>query len=299
MGPRVAHWLRLNRPRRAEIDGEPVPDRNVEYLFYQSLLGAWPPGLVPDDLDGDAGLRRAHRGGHDQGGARSKGAVELEQPERRLRSGSAALSSAACSTPAGQPVPRRFHGFVVLLARPAAIASLSQLVLKLTVPGVPDIYQGGELWDFSLVDPDNRRPVDWARRRDLLDEAEARPPTSPPVAGRARELFATARCWASAWPSGAFRGRRLPAARGHRSKEQPFMRIRAQQRRRGDRRGGAAPCLGPLSGRRANRRLGRYGNCPARDAAPMARHFFRASSRRRRAHPRPRSPRRFSGRRPD
>src|SRR5260370_3215827 len=62
-----------------------------------------------------------------------------------------------------------FAGFVAMLARPAAIASLAQLVLKLTVPGVPDIYQGGELWDFSLVDPDNRRPVDFALRRRLAE----------------------------------------------------------------------------------------------------------------------------------
>jgi (1->4)-alpha-D-glucan 1-alpha-D-glucosylmutase len=63
-----------------------------------------------------------------------------------------------------------FHAFIGLLEGPAAIASLAQLVLKLTVPGVPDIYQGGELWDFSLVDPDNRRPVDWEFRRALLRE---------------------------------------------------------------------------------------------------------------------------------
>jgi (1->4)-alpha-D-glucan 1-alpha-D-glucosylmutase len=62
-----------------------------------------------------------------------------------------------------------FAGFVAMLARPAAIASLAQLVLKLTVPGVPDIYQGGELWDFSLVDPDNRRPVDFALRQRLAE----------------------------------------------------------------------------------------------------------------------------------
>jgi (1->4)-alpha-D-glucan 1-alpha-D-glucosylmutase len=71
---------------------------------------------------------------------------------------------------AGRPSPflADFAGFVGMLARPAALASLAQLVLKLTVPGVPDIYQGGELWDFSLVDPDNRRPVDWTARHDLL-----------------------------------------------------------------------------------------------------------------------------------
>jgi (1->4)-alpha-D-glucan 1-alpha-D-glucosylmutase len=61
-----------------------------------------------------------------------------------------------------------FYNFVELLAPLGAISSLSQLVLKLTVPGVPDIYQGGELWDLSLVDPDNRRPVDWNSRRRML-----------------------------------------------------------------------------------------------------------------------------------
>jgi (1->4)-alpha-D-glucan 1-alpha-D-glucosylmutase len=66
-----------------------------------------------------------------------------------------------------------FAAFIELLARPAAIGSLAQLVLKLTVPGVPDIYQGGELWDFNLVDPDNRRPVDFARCRAVLDEVAA------------------------------------------------------------------------------------------------------------------------------
>jgi len=67
------------------------------------------------------------------------------------------------------PFLDEFHAFVGTLARPGAVASLAQLALKLTVPGVPDIYQGGELWDFSLVDPDNRRPVDWDLRRALCE----------------------------------------------------------------------------------------------------------------------------------
>jgi (1->4)-alpha-D-glucan 1-alpha-D-glucosylmutase len=69
-----------------------------------------------------------------------------------------------------------FHDFVGAVARAGAITSLAQLVLKLTVPGVPDIYQGGELWDFSLVDPDNRRPVDWEARRALLGQLDAARP---------------------------------------------------------------------------------------------------------------------------
>ena len=72
-----------------------------------------------------------------------------------------------------------FHAFVTAAARNAAITSLAQLTLKLTVPGVPDIYQGGELWDFSLVDPDNRRPVDW-------EEALAARSNRSRAAGRTR-----------------------------------------------------------------------------------------------------------------
>ena len=68
------------------------------------------------------------------------------------------------------PFLGEFHAFVAALARPGAVTSLAQLVLKLTVPGVPDIYQGGESWDFSLVDPDNRRPVEWDVRRGILDQ---------------------------------------------------------------------------------------------------------------------------------
>ena len=71
-----------------------------------------------------------------------------------------------------------FYGFIMPLARLSAIASLAQLVLKLTAPGVPDIYQGCELWDFNLVDPDNRRPPDWRQRQSLLAEIGAADPAA-------------------------------------------------------------------------------------------------------------------------
>jgi (1->4)-alpha-D-glucan 1-alpha-D-glucosylmutase len=92
--------------------------------------------------------------------------TEYEVGLRRFISGALDASRA-------NPFLADFHAFIGLLARPAAITALAQLVLKLTVPGVPDIYQGGELWDFSLVDPDNRRPVDWEHRRALLREIGA------------------------------------------------------------------------------------------------------------------------------
>ena len=93
------------------------------------------------------------------------------------------------------PFLAEFHGFLAAIAREGAITSLSQLVLKLTVPGVPDIYQGGELWDFSLVDPDNRRPVDWQERGALLETTEAARPgdLAPDWQDGREKLFAT-RC---------------------------------------------------------------------------------------------------------
>jgi (1->4)-alpha-D-glucan 1-alpha-D-glucosylmutase len=169
-GRRVAQWLRLNRSRRSEVEDEVVPDRNVEYLFYQTLLGAWPPGLEPGDTEGtrrlaeriEAYMIKAVREGK-QKSSRSNPNTAYEAALQRF------VQTVLDATRAN-PFLVEFHAFGETLGRLGAIASLSQLVLKLTVPGVPDIYQGGELWDFSLVDPDNRRPVDWEMRRILLHE---------------------------------------------------------------------------------------------------------------------------------
>ncbi|MGH7101139.1 MAG: malto-oligosyltrehalose synthase, partial [Acetobacteraceae bacterium] len=89
-----------------------------------------------------------------------------------------------------------FLPFVEKVARLGAQNSLIQTVLKLTLPGVPDIYQGSELWDLSLVDPDNRRPVDYARRRQLLDEIEP---------ALERDRSAAMRHFMQAWPDGRFK----------------------------------------------------------------------------------------------
>ena len=172
-GLHVSRWLRFNRRHRSEIDGEPVPDRNVEYLFYQTLVGAWPPGLDLDDSDAvkslgervEAYMIKAVREGKEVSG--------WSNPNTEYEMGLQRFIRGAFDTPRVNPFLADLHALIRLLARPAAVASLSQLVLKLTVPGVPDIYQGGELWDFSLVDPDNRRPVDWEQRRALLRKAGA------------------------------------------------------------------------------------------------------------------------------
>jgi len=170
---RLTQWLRLNRSRRVEVAGEIVPERNVEYLFYQALLGAWPLDLGADDVAGIERLSerivaymiKAVREGKHQSSWSNPNTVYEEALQRFIR--------AVLDASRRNPFLTEFHAFVISLARLSAIGSLSQLVLKLTVPGVPDIYQGCELWDFGLVDPENRSPIDWGIRRALLEEVAA------------------------------------------------------------------------------------------------------------------------------
>jgi (1->4)-alpha-D-glucan 1-alpha-D-glucosylmutase len=169
-GQRVAGWIRLNRRHRGEVDGEPVPDRNVEYLFYQMLVGVWPPDLDPDDAEAVAALAERIDTAMTKSVREGKERSSWSYPNAAYEAGLQRFIGGVLDAARPNPFLVDFAAFVAQLARPAAIASLAQLALKLTVPGVPDTYQGGELWDFSLVDPDNRRPVDWERRRRLLDE---------------------------------------------------------------------------------------------------------------------------------
>lgn len=171
---RLALWARLNRFRRGEVDGEAAPHRNDEYFFYQTVLGAWPLDLRLDDAAGleafaarvQATMIKAVREGKERSSWSNPNA-EYEAVLGRFVTG--ALDG---SRP--NPFLADMHGFVESLARPGAINSLAQTLLKLMAPGVPDTYQGGELWDFSMVDPDNRRAVDWSLRRRLLAELEER-----------------------------------------------------------------------------------------------------------------------------
>jgi (1->4)-alpha-D-glucan 1-alpha-D-glucosylmutase len=149
-------WHALNDKHR---QGE-WPDRAMEYLLYQTLVGAWPlrAGRVTDYMRKASREARQH--------------TSWLQPNDAYDSGLAAFAAAVLADPW---FVADLEGFVATLAPHGSINSLSATLLKLTSPGVPDIYQGTELWDFSLVDPDNRRPVDYALRRRLLDEARARP----------------------------------------------------------------------------------------------------------------------------
>jgi (1->4)-alpha-D-glucan 1-alpha-D-glucosylmutase len=150
----VRRWRAHNAcHRRPGAKGRCVPDANAEYLLYQTLVGAWPLGAdrVAAYMEKAAREARTHTSWH-----RPRAAYE-----EALRGFAAALAADA-------EFQRDLAAFTAPLVGPGRLNSLAQALLRLTAPGVPDLYQGCELWSLSLVDPDNRRPVDFARRRELL-----------------------------------------------------------------------------------------------------------------------------------
>ena len=158
-GQQVMRWSRINAAARSNVDGEPAPDRGDEYLFYQSLFGAWPPAqtLAAAPLDlvermqiymlkalREAKLHTSWVNNHEG----------YEKATRRF-------IETVLDRKTGRPFLTSFVPFCTHVAFSGMLNSLSQLVLKLASPGVPDFYQGCEGWNLSLADPDNRRPVDF------------------------------------------------------------------------------------------------------------------------------------------
>jgi (1->4)-alpha-D-glucan 1-alpha-D-glucosylmutase len=177
-GQYVSRWLRFNRSRRAEIEGDIAPNRNIEYFFYQTLVGAWPPELQPGDAAGVARLAERVAACMIKAVREGKEESSWSNPNADYEAALERFVAGALDASRPNAFLADFYTFIELIARPAAIASLAQVVLKLTAPGVPDIYQGCEGWDFSLVDPDNRRPPEWDRRRTLLSIAAQADPAA-------------------------------------------------------------------------------------------------------------------------
>jgi (1->4)-alpha-D-glucan 1-alpha-D-glucosylmutase len=137
------------------------PDRNAEYLLYQTLVGAWPIAVERVRAYMQKAVREA------------KQRTSWTRPDEAYER---ALASFIDAVTADQRFTAALDAFVAPMVAPGRVNSLAFTLLKLTAPGVPDIYQGTELWDFSLVDPDNRRPVDYALRARLLGELDTLTP---------------------------------------------------------------------------------------------------------------------------
>jgi (1->4)-alpha-D-glucan 1-alpha-D-glucosylmutase len=168
----LREWRRLlRRPEAAELQ----PDPNDEYYFYQSLLGAWPAELCDERrLDGPtlAAFAERLRGAMRKAMREAKRRTTWASPDERYEAAVLGLVDAALDLEAGREFRARFVPFASRVAVLGAHTSLVQVALKMTAPGVPDIYQGCELWDLSLVDPDNRRRVDFDARAAHLAAVE-------------------------------------------------------------------------------------------------------------------------------
>jgi (1->4)-alpha-D-glucan 1-alpha-D-glucosylmutase len=152
----IQRWSRMNSAFRTGKRGSPaMPDRNTEYLYYQTLIGAWP---LPMDR-AQAYMLKAVREAKQQ----TTWVANNKEFEEALRMFIELTLNYA-------PFLRELQQFVDRVRDAGRVNSLAQTLLKHTAPGVPDLYQGTELWDLSLVDPDNRRPVDYGLRKRLLCE---------------------------------------------------------------------------------------------------------------------------------
>ncbi len=150
----VRQWRQLNATKRA---GE-WPDANTEYLIYQTLIGTWPidPERLLSYLEKAVREQKVHTSWTDSDAAYER-----------------AVADFARRCIADRAFVRRLEALLGQMTPAWQITSLAQTLLKLTCPGVPDIYQGTELWDLSLVDPDNRRAVDFESRREMLERARS------------------------------------------------------------------------------------------------------------------------------
>ena len=200
----VRRWQTMNLELKTAIEDRAAPDANEEYLLYQTLLGAWPLDSDCGLRIAACGFMKVEKSernkGEDFGGAdetNPQSAIRNPQSEnpqsfvqriqeymikalREAKIHSSWLNPdeeyeqamrdfiAKILSPKGAFV-RDFADFQAPIARAGMFNSLSQTLLKIAAPGVPDFYQGTEVWDFSLVDPDNRRPVDYEHRKHLLD----------------------------------------------------------------------------------------------------------------------------------
>jgi (1->4)-alpha-D-glucan 1-alpha-D-glucosylmutase len=180
----LTRWSRANRRHKREIDGEQAPSRNDEYLLYQVLLGVWP--LEPMDADGRAAFVRRIQEYMAKATKEAKAHTSWINPNESYDTATREFVAAILDPKRSSPFLGDFAQLQGTTAQIGAVNSLGQTLLKLTAPGVPDTYQGTELWDLSLVDPDNRRPVDYRERRRLLSalrRAVARTEDAAPTPG--------------------------------------------------------------------------------------------------------------------
>ncbi len=161
----LQRWSRANIHHRRQMDGQPVPDRNEELFLYQTLLGAWP--LEKSDFDPLTERMKAYMIKATREAMVHTRWTRPNLPHERALEG---FVSAVLKPGVKNSFLRDFDAFQGRIAYYGMINGLSQTLLKIASPGIPDFYQGSELWDLRLVDPDNRQPVNYAKRKSILEK---------------------------------------------------------------------------------------------------------------------------------
>jgi (1->4)-alpha-D-glucan 1-alpha-D-glucosylmutase len=182
-------WSALNEPHRVQVEDDKAPDRNVEYLLYQTLLGAWPIEPYSDEQYTEFISRiQAYM---EKATHEAKVHTSWINPNADYDEALRQFVGRILDPVAGRPFLDDFLPIQRTIGRYGFFNSLSQCLLKITAPGVPDVYQGAELWSHLLVDPDNRRPVDYEKRRRMLSELLQQARSLRGRAGLAQELMQT------------------------------------------------------------------------------------------------------------
>ena len=175
----IRRWNRLNARRKTDVDGTAAPTENDEYHLYQTLVGTWPAAWLTGDAENIAAgerdayverlaeyFRKALR--------EAKFRTSWTNPNVPYEDATIGFIREILTPRRGNAFLREMQALAAQCAGLGAVSSLAQTTLKLTSPGVPDIYQGTEFWDLSLVDPDNRRPVDYGLRHATIRAFAAR-----------------------------------------------------------------------------------------------------------------------------
>ncbi len=183
----IAKWAACNEKHKQVIDGHKVPDANEEYLIYQTLIGLWP--LDSSNVSSITGRLQAYLM---KATREAMTNTRWTEPNETHETALAHFIEELLS-PENEGFLRDFRAFQRKTAACGMVNGLAQVLLKITCPGVPDFYQGSEVWDFRLVDPDNRGPVDFAERSRLLETA---------VRESDNDLASAARDFVEHWPDG-------------------------------------------------------------------------------------------------
>ncbi len=192
----VGRWRKANRPRIGGDEERPAPDRADELLLYQTLVGAFPDEALRPGTPRHAEFVGRIQRYMEKALREAKVHTSWTNPDEAYESGVREFVASTLSAP---EFLDDLAGVAARVAAAGRLSSLAQVALKCAAPGVPDVYQGCELWDLSLVDPDNRRPVDFAARARALEDLDRE------LAGGARSRAALARSLSS--PDGLKDGR--------------------------------------------------------------------------------------------